>query len=158
MKIHEILHEDSWDEEDPSRLFANPLPIIDATYEFDVFDELDSMFINEYKRAHNLSDKVGLSNIGKILIAGRLRWGNIEEIPIEQISAIEPYLYPEHLKSLVAGEDVKVSSKQPLILKYDDRYIAADGNHRIVAAMQRGEKTIQALVLDLNKYESNHKY
>ena len=155
MKIHEIIHEiihedNSFDDENPDRNFPNPLPIVDASEEFDILDDIEQTFIDEYKRENGEND-IGLGEIGKIVVAGREKYGDIEQVPIDQIGAIEPYLYADHLKSLVGGGNVKASSKYPFLLKYNGRYIAADGTHRIVAAMQRGEGTIQALVIDLNK-------
>ncbi len=153
MKIHEILHEnDSLEDENPDRNFSNPLPVVDASEEFDIFDDVEQYFIDEYKQENDLDDNAGLANIGNILVTAREKYGDIEQVPIDKIVTIEPYLYSQHLKSLVNNTNVKTSSKYPFLLKYNGRYVAADGNHRIVAAMQRGEDTIQALVIDLNKW------
>ena len=58
----------------------------------------------------------------------------------------------KHLKALADRQKTTAASGQTTLLKVGNKYYVQDGNHRIAAAFLRGEKTIDALVLNVGDF------
>jgi hypothetical protein len=149
MKLHELT-EDSWDDAETRRTTPNPLPIADsATLNrvFDMAEELDDKILADAKR-RGINPK-GLREIGTLLKQGRMAYGNMESIPLSKILASENLLDGKHLDALADERSTTAPSGEVTLLKVGNKYYAQDGNHRIAAAHVRGDKQINALVLDV---------
>ncbi len=92
-------------------------------------------------------------------IVRRVDSAPIEDVPIASITSIQGSLNAERLAEYVGGKKVRPGQRKPSSGMLCDRPIIVrkggvsyshDGNHRIVAAMLDGEKTIRARVVDLD--------
>jgi len=120
------IQEDEWDDAEDRRTTPNPLPVADSktlNHVFDLAEVLDDKILADAKRRGIRPN--GLREIGALLKQGRMAAGNMESVPIGKVVASEDMLDGQH-------------------------YYAQDGNHRIAAAAARGDKQINALVLDMD--------
>jgi len=144
MKINDILREDEWENDDPTRQFVNPVPhSIPSGTVFDLYDKIGIFF----RKKHNIKGftEETKAQMDKILS----KVSTIENVPINQIVASEKYLSGVHINSLQNKEKVIKSSEHPVLLKYGNKYMVADGNHRITAAHLHKETEIAAEVFDV---------
>jgi len=150
MKLHELT-EDEWDDAESRRTTPNPLPVADSktlNHVFDLAEVLDDKILADAKRRGIKPN--GLQEIGALLKQGRLAAGDMESVPVTKIVASEDMLDGRHLDALVNYKATTGSSGDVTLLKYQDKYYAQDGNHRIAAAAARGDEQINALVLDMD--------
>ena len=158
--LHDVkrlyVKEDAWDDAETRRTTPNPLPIANSAElnrAFDLAEDLDDKILADYKRKHNISHRLsGLGEIGKILKAERPKYGKVETVPISNVLASEDMLDGKHLKALADKRETTPASGQTTLLKVGNKYYVQDGNHRIAAAFLRGEKTIDALVLNVGDF------
>lgn len=66
-------------------------------------------------------------------------------VPIDKIATIQDFVNPERVKELIKDPHVGAGQKA-WVIKVNDHYILMDGNHRLNAAIARGEKHIAAEV------------
>lgn len=154
--LHDIkrlyVNEDAWDDAERRRTTPNPLPIAghaELNRAFDLAEELDDKILANYKKQHGIQKFDDLRQMGKVLKSERPKYGKVETVPISNIIASEDVLDGEHLKALVNGKDTTPASGQATLLKVGNKFYVQDGNHRFAAAFLRGEKTIDALVLEV---------
>jgi hypothetical protein len=152
--LHDVeklyVKEDSWDDEDTRRKTPNPLPVAGSAElkrVFDMAEDLDDKILADAKRRGIRPN--GLREIGALLKQGRMAYGNMESVPLSKVIASEDMLDGKHLKALVNHKATTAASGDVTLLKVGDKYYAQDGNHRMAAAFLRGEKEINALVLDV---------
>jgi len=146
------LHETTYDE--PSREEVNnPIPF-DKTKVFNAFElanDVEDELVKIYKKERGITEFNSLRDYGKAAQIQREKYGSIENVLISDLIASEEKVYPDQLRALVKGDNVKSSSELPLVYKTKNDYIIGDGNHRAIAAAFNGEESIKALVLDLDK-------
>jgi len=150
MKLHELT-EDTWEDAESRRTTPNPLPVADSetlNHVFDLAEELDDKILADAKTRGIKPN--GLREIGALLKQGRMAAGNMETVPIAKIVASEDMLDGKHLDALTNHKATTGSSGEVTLLKYQGKYYAQDGNHRIAAAAARGDNQINALVLDMD--------
>lgn len=150
MKLRELT-EDAWDDAETRRNTPNPLPIADSktlNHVFDLAEVLDEKILADAKRRGIKPN--GLREIGALLKQGRMAVGNMETVPISQVLASEDMVDPQHLDALINQKSTTAPSGEVTLLKYQGKYYVQDGNHRIAGAAGRGDKEINALVLDLD--------
>ena len=157
--LHDVkrlyVKEDAWDDAERRRTTPNPVPLAghaELNRAFDLAEELDDKILAEYKKKHNIQKFTNLGEIGKVLKAERPNYGKVESVPVSSILASEDVLDGEHLKALVNSKQTTAPSGQVTLLKIGNKYYAQDGNHRIAASFLRGEKTIDALVLNVGDF------
>lgn len=140
------------DEEDNKRQYKNPIPLADDDFSMhvlDLYDELKWQKMDEYSEwleKHNKSSS--LEEIGNFhrLFIKKLP---IETVPMSKILAIEPFLDQEHLQSK------NLKSQPPLLVKYQDKYVISDGNHRVARLKMNGENSVNASVCDVTNVTMN---
>ena len=145
------IREDEWDDAESRRTTPNPLPVADSetlNRVFDLAEVLDDKILADAKRRGIKPN--GLREIGALLKQGRMAAGNMESVPTANIVASEDMLDGKHLDALTNHKATTSASGDVTLLKYQGKYYVQDGNHRIAAAVARGDDTVNALVLDMD--------
>ena len=91
-------------------------------------------------------------------LTGRERTSKTE-IDIDKITTKQNWVLKSTTDSLMTlsleelrnVRDSGSRSKLPYVVKYKDEYMVTNGNHRILAMMLKGAKTVKVEVLDLEK-------
>jgi hypothetical protein len=81
----------------------------------------------------------------------RNQYGNVEDVPINNVVGTEPTLEKGHLDAVTGGKALHASSKLPILYKVGNQYVVGDGNHRVTADYLNNKTTTRALVLDFDK-------
>ena len=150
MKLHELT-EDAWDDAESRRSTPNPLTVGDDDVTSPVFDMGDDL-VNKLIAKYRAIKKYANMQYPELAVMARKHLGTMEDVPISQTISIEPYLDGEHLRALVHNKPTTDPSGAITLIKLQDKYYIQDGNHRVVAAAFRGEKTINGLVIDVTEY------
>jgi len=147
MKISELLEFES-DEDD--RKYPNPIPLkYDRANEiYDFGDDVIGKMVAVYNKEHGITG-FSAGNWIKAVSSQKQKYGKTQEVPVNNLISAESHLYEPHLNKLTNGENVESTGKLPIIYKVENEYLVADGNHRVVADIMKGNKTTKALVLDL---------
>ena len=139
----DVPNEDYNWEQDKGYDFKNPLPIIDNPDVWDDIDEIESVYYTELKRQlGNKYNTMTIRDRGRAL----RQLANVESVPISKIVSTEKWLDSDKINTIRAGNNSNPSSELPVLFQIGNKFIASDGNHRIVALTLNGEKTIQASV------------
>ena len=112
---------------------------------FNMADEVEGALVDTYRKTHNAQHL----NYAQVIKLAREKYGKIMNVPLNAIIGSEEKLYRDQLVAL-QKKTAQSSSILPLLYKHNNKYIVADGNHRIAAAKLEKKRSIQALVLDLD--------
>ena len=75
------------------------------------------------------------------------------EVPINKLHATQPFVRIEDLELL---KNKIGDSKTIVVIKFVDQLFVRDGHHAVLAARLRGEKTIQAKIIDLDYLQDKY--
>ena len=64
----------------------------------------------------------------------------LQDVPVSHIVGTESYVNPDNVKQ-------PKNSEPAVFMHYKGKYFVRDGNHRVISAFLRGEKSIQGYVL-----------
>jgi hypothetical protein len=70
----------------------------------------------------------------------------VERVLVSQLYATQPYLDPARVQRYRHNGKVRSDGALPCVVHHDGRYYFADGHHRAVAAILRGDRHIRAHV------------
>ena len=120
-------------------------------YNDDWVDAMEEVFNEIYKTL----DFYNLSRDKQIQIRQKLdnEAKSVKSVPINKLYATQPFVRikdKETLKNKVA------TTKQITVIDFADRLFIRDGHHAVLAARLRGEKTIQAKVINLDYLEEKY--
>lgn len=76
-----------------------------------------------------------------------------EVVSLDGLHSVQEEVFPTTLKDYIAGQykHDAVEGELPLIAKVGDKYFVHDGNHRVAAAIIKGDKKIRANVKTLSE-------
>jgi hypothetical protein len=120
-------------------------------YDDDLVDEMEFAVNEMYKK---LGWTPGTRNIPEIRKEMEKVAGSNEHIEIRKLYATQPFVRIEDEEVLKQKVD---SNKTISVLKYQNRYFIRDGHHATLAATLRGERMINANILDLDLLYKKYK-
>ena len=126
------------------------------SYNDDLVDEMEFAVNEMYKKFRwNPGDR----NLPEIRKEMKHIAGSNNDIEIRKLFATQPFVRiedPEILKQKVK------TTKSIAVTKYQNRFFIVDGHHAVLAASLRGERMINAEILDLDllnkKYKTEERY
>lgn len=71
--------------------------------------------------------------------------GKLTVVPIEQVISTQPTISRDIVERYKDTFDV--TKEAGIVVQYGDQYILIDGNHRVVAAFERGDRTVKVRVV-----------
>lgn len=108
-------------------------------YEFmDYIDDVESDFIEEL----NLDPSLPIQQRVSLARDKINELGTVMDIEISKLTSMEPDYDKIHADSITNGEPASV-------YKHNNTYYINDGNHRVIAAYNKGDKTTKANVVDV---------
>ena len=150
MKAIELTEDYDW-EQDPGMDFVNPLRLVKNLDHFDMMDDVDALLIDHYLDTHGMDKLPSPKHYAGAMDEMQKKFGTVQDVNIADVTFTEKFLDPRKLDAIKAGTSKSASSEFPLIYKYKGAMYAADGNHRLLGAHLKGEKTAKALVLDADE-------
>ena len=112
-------------------------------YDDDLVDDLEAAQFEIYKSM----GFDGKNDLKPIRQKFESKYSKSQDVPINRLVATQPFVRIEDLETLKSKID---SSKQIRVTKYLNKLFVSDGHHAVLAARLRGEKSIPALVIDLD--------
>ena len=139
---------------EPKPDYPNPLRSIgmnDPLFQkwADLMDEVEGELLDRYKKENNIIQSLVGKEYGDAIKKLRYRYGQVITVPISNLTSIEPFLYKDHLDTLLRGGERKPDL--PLVYKMGSNYLIGDGNHRVVADYLGGKKSTKVVLMDLDK-------
>lgn len=136
------------------REYKNPFPNVISSKDQlfgDAFDEMDDHVYAYIEMIPELKDQyknASTRGAADIVMQVRNKLSPETTLPIDKLISSEPTLDKAHIDAIMNKTFVK--GKIPYVIKYDNKYIVVDGNHRVVASFLSGEKNIRVKLMDLD--------
>lgn len=148
MKVKDIIEE--MDDGDDERQYPNPIhyDYEKATEIYDLADDVVSELVSLYNKEHGITEFVP-ALYRKAAALQKEKYGKVIDVPVDNLISMESHVYEPHMKKLSKSVPDQSIGKLPHIFKVENVLLVADGNHRIVAEIEKGNKTVKAVVLDI---------
>lgn len=169
MKIFEILKERSVDPVDLAARVGRRYGTQDQDYGYDSSDTVKSKYIPLKSYNDDLVNEMEeelwelFSELGVLELPRGEQQARREKITgeatstgnvtINKLTATQPFVRIEDVEIL---KNKVASSKSIKVMKYVNKLFIQDGHHAVLAATLRGEKTIQATIIDLDKLQDKY--